>query len=129
MSASIRINQKHTVGLLMISNNFELQDLSHFSLSDVPAEIFNFERTLESLNLESNNIRDLPRQLFHCQELRVLHLADNDLHVLPSAISSLVHLQGELSKMAPPVQFEWISFENDLAQGFVLGEPCTEWSS
>ena len=100
MSASIRINQKHTVGLLMISNNFELQDLSHFSLSDVPAEIFNFERTLESLNLESNNIRDLPRQLFHCQELRVLHLADNDLHVLPSAVSSLVHLQGELSKTA-----------------------------
>jgi len=50
------------------------QDLSHFSLTDVPAEIFNFERTLESLNLESNNIRDLPRQLFHCQELRLLHL-------------------------------------------------------
>ena len=70
------------------------QDLSHFSLSDVPAEIFNLERTLETLNLESNNIRDLPRQLFHCQELRVLKLADNDLHILPNAVSSLAHLQG-----------------------------------
>jgi Leucine-rich repeat (LRR) protein len=47
--------------------------------------------------LESNNIRDLPRQLFHCQELRVLKLADNDLHILPNAVSSLAHLQGTKS--------------------------------
>ena len=72
------------------------QDLSHFSLTDVPAEIFNFERTLEVLNLESNNIRDLPRQLFHCHGLRVLKLSDNDLHILPTAVSSLVQLQGKI---------------------------------
>lgn len=85
-------------GIVFLRFTFILhQDLSHFSLSDVPAEIFNLERTLESLNLESNNIRDLPRQLFHCQELRVLKLADNDLHILPNAVSSLAHLQGNKS--------------------------------
>ena len=36
-------------------------DYSHCCLEDVPATIFTFERTLERLNLESNQIRDLPR--------------------------------------------------------------------
>lgn len=36
-------------------------DYSHCCLEDVPPNIFSHERTLEIINLESNQIRDLPR--------------------------------------------------------------------
>ena len=36
-------------------------DYRHCSLDDVPNEIFAYERTLEILRLDCNNIRDLPR--------------------------------------------------------------------
>lgn len=36
-------------------------DYRHCSLKDVPAEVFNFERTLEELYVDSNQIRDLPK--------------------------------------------------------------------
>ena len=36
-------------------------DYRHCSLDDVPNEVFAYERTLEVLRLDSNNIRDLPR--------------------------------------------------------------------
>ena len=67
-------------------------DFSHCSLNDVPNDVFVYERTLEELSLESNNIRDLPRQLFHCHGLKQLRISDNDVHVLPSALSSLSQL-------------------------------------
>ena len=67
-------------------------DFAHCSLNDVPNDVFVYERTLEDLCLESNNIRDLPRQLFHCHGLKHLKLADNDVHVLPPALSSLSQL-------------------------------------
>ena len=38
-------------------------DYRHCSLDDVPNEIFAYERTLETLRLDCNNIRDLPRYL------------------------------------------------------------------
>ena len=67
-------------------------DLRHKTLDDVPNDIFNYERTLEVLNLDSNNIRDLPRPLFHCHGLQHLGLADNEIGSLPPAISSLNQL-------------------------------------
>ena len=42
-------------------------DFAHCSLEGVPSDIFAYERTLERLHLECNNIRDLPRELFNCQ--------------------------------------------------------------
>jgi Leucine-rich repeat (LRR) protein len=67
-------------------------DYAHQSLNDVPNEVFAYERTLEKMVLDCNNIRDLPRQLFHCEGLRSLSVADNDVHVLPPAVSSLSSL-------------------------------------
>ena len=64
-------------------------DYAHRSLSDVPNEVFVYERTLEKIILDCNNIRDLPRQLFHCEGLRSLSVADNDVHVMPPALASL----------------------------------------
>ncbi|XP_039312691.1 protein lap1 isoform X2 [Solenopsis invicta] len=76
----------------------ELQ-LNHCNLYDVPPDVFIYERTLEKLYLDANRIRDLPRPLFQCHELRVLSLSDNEITTLPPAIASLINLEYlELSK-------------------------------
>uniref|UniRef100_A0A669PZZ0 Leucine-rich repeat-containing protein 7 n=1 Tax=Phasianus colchicus TaxID=9054 RepID=A0A669PZZ0_PHACC len=68
-------------------------DYSHCGLQQVPKEVFNFERTLEELYLDANQIEELPKQLFNCQALRKLSIPDNDLSSLPTTIASLVNLR------------------------------------
>uniref|UniRef100_A0A8C2L026 Leucine rich repeat containing 7 n=1 Tax=Cyprinus carpio TaxID=7962 RepID=A0A8C2L026_CYPCA len=68
-------------------------DYSHCSLQQVPKEIFSFERTLEELYLDANQIEELPKQLFNCQALKKLSMPDNDLSSLPTTIASLVNLK------------------------------------
>ncbi|RLU21007.1 hypothetical protein DMN91_007623 [Ooceraea biroi] len=76
----------------------ELQ-LNHCNLYDVPPDVFIYERTLEKLYLDANRIKDLPRPLFQCHELRVLSLSDNEVTTLPPAIASLINLEHlDLSK-------------------------------
>ncbi|XP_051164140.1 protein lap1-like isoform X2 [Leptopilina boulardi] len=70
----------------------ELQ-LNHCNLYDVPPDVFIYERTLEILYLDANRIKDLPRPLFQCHELRVLSLSDNEVTILPPAIASLINLE------------------------------------
>ncbi|XP_066584062.1 protein lap1 [Prorops nasuta] len=70
----------------------ELQ-LNHCNLYDVPPDVFIYERTLEKLYLDANRIKDLPRPLFQCHELRVLSLSDNEVSTLPPAIASLINLE------------------------------------
>ncbi|KAI9558210.1 hypothetical protein GHT06_014963 [Daphnia sinensis] len=74
-------------------DDVQVLDYEHSSLSDVPAEVFNHERTLEILRLDCNQIADLPRPLFHCHGLKELWLSDNEISVLPPALASLIHLQ------------------------------------
>ncbi|NXU00279.1 LRRC7 protein, partial [Buphagus erythrorhynchus] len=38
-------------------------DYSHCGLQQVPKEVFNFERTLEELYLDANQIEELPKKL------------------------------------------------------------------
>uniref|UniRef100_A0A4W5LE04 Erbb2 interacting protein n=1 Tax=Hucho hucho TaxID=62062 RepID=A0A4W5LE04_9TELE len=68
-------------------------DYSHCSLETVPKEIFSFEKTLEELYLDANQIEELPKQLFNCQMLHRLSMPDNDLTVLPAAIANLINLR------------------------------------
>ncbi|KAJ8287045.1 hypothetical protein GJAV_G00046420 [Gymnothorax javanicus] len=68
-------------------------DYSHCSLEQVPKDIFSFEKTLEELYLDANQIEELPKQLFNCQLLYRLSLPDNDLSVLPAAIANLINLR------------------------------------
>ncbi|KAM4635460.1 erbin isoform 2-T2 [Polymixia lowei] len=68
-------------------------DYSHCSLETVPKEIFSFEKTLQELYLDANQIEDLPKQLFNCQLLHRLSMPDNDLTVLPAAIANLINLR------------------------------------
>lgn len=44
-----------------IEEDVRTLDYRHCSLHDVPGEVFNFERTLEELLVDSNQIQDLPR--------------------------------------------------------------------
>ncbi|XP_074474582.1 erbin isoform X2 [Sebastes fasciatus] len=68
-------------------------DYSHCSLETVPKEIFSFEKTLQELYLDANQIEELPKQLFNCQLLYRLSMPDNDLTVLPAGISNLINLR------------------------------------
>lgn len=74
-------------------DDVQVLDYEHSSLTDVPVEIFNHERTLEILRLDCNQIADLPRPLFHCHGLKELWLSDNEISQLPPALASLIHLQ------------------------------------
>uniref|UniRef100_A0A8C5CQV4 Erbb2 interacting protein n=1 Tax=Gadus morhua TaxID=8049 RepID=A0A8C5CQV4_GADMO len=68
-------------------------DYSHCSLETVPKEIFGFEKSLQELHLDANQIEELPKQLFNCQLLQRLSMPDNDVTVLPSAIANLINLR------------------------------------
>ncbi|XP_067838716.1 erbin isoform X2 [Heptranchias perlo] len=68
-------------------------DYSHCSLEQVPKEIFPFDKTLEELYLDANQIEELPKQLFNCQSLHKLSMPDNDLTVLPASIANLINLR------------------------------------
>uniref|UniRef100_A0A3P9Q665 Erbb2 interacting protein n=1 Tax=Poecilia reticulata TaxID=8081 RepID=A0A3P9Q665_POERE len=68
-------------------------DYSHCSLETVPKEIFSFEKTLQELYLDANQIEELPKQLFNCQLLNRLSMPDNDVTVLPAAIANLINLR------------------------------------
>lgn len=60
-----------------IEEDVRVLDYRHSSLTDVPGEVFNFERTLEELYTDSNQIRDLPRvsivtrNLLHYNKVKV----------------------------------------------------------
>ncbi|XP_071512851.1 uncharacterized protein [Panulirus ornatus] len=83
------------------SDDIRTLDYCHAALTDVPSDVFACERTLEELYLDSNQLNDLPRQLFYCHGLRVLGLSDNELTSLPPAVASLVTLTSiDLSKNA-----------------------------
>ncbi|NXU19823.1 LRRC7 protein, partial [Pardalotus punctatus] len=43
-------------------------DYSHCGLQQVPKEVFNFERTLEELYLDANQIEELPKKRFWNQK-------------------------------------------------------------
>lgn len=89
----------------------KILDFSRGLLTDVPDEVYAHERTLEELYLNCNHVSllylfmnvvyffvdlwqlaDLPRQLFSCDELRILDLHDNNISMLPPIISHLHNL-------------------------------------
>ncbi|CAL1540851.1 unnamed protein product [Lymnaea stagnalis] len=76
-----------------IEEEVKVLDYRHSSLHDVPSEVFNRERTLEELYADSNQIRDLPRELFYCHGLRKLCISDNEITSIPPAIASLANLE------------------------------------
>ncbi|XP_068200291.1 erbin-like isoform X2 [Palaemon carinicauda] len=83
------------------SDDIRVLDYRHAALTDVPSDVFASERTLEELLLDSNQLSELPRQLFYCHGLKELGLSDNELTSLPPAVASLINLVSiDLSKNA-----------------------------
>lgn len=97
-----------------VDDEVQKLDFRHCSLNDVPAEIFNHERTLEVLYLDCNQITDLPRPLFHCHGLKELSLSDNEIVRLPHALASLIHLQVRLPLSAARCSIVWIKIFDSL---------------
>ncbi|KAB0357822.1 hypothetical protein FD754_001978, partial [Muntiacus muntjak] len=61
-------------------------DYSHCSLQQVPKEVFNFERTLEELYLDANQIEELPKLIFTKER-------ENMVLSIPELKICLVHLE------------------------------------
>uniref|UniRef100_A0A672LHQ2 PDZ domain-containing protein n=1 Tax=Sinocyclocheilus grahami TaxID=75366 RepID=A0A672LHQ2_SINGR len=97
-------------------------DYSHCSLEQVPKEIFSFEKTLEELYLDANQIEELPKQLFNCQLLYRLSLPDNDLTVLPPGIANLINLRElDVSKNSKKSSQFISSFFSFLESSYAIG--------
>ena len=62
---------------------------THNFMTHIPEEIYRHSRTLQELYLDSNNIKDLPKQFFKLVNLKKLSLSDNDLATLGTDISQL----------------------------------------
>ena len=94
-------------------------DRSHCSLTFVPDEVYRYDRSLEELFLDANQIKDLPRVItkllkddyinrhvynshffallpqpfFRLYNLRRLGLSDNEIARLPPEVGNLANLQ------------------------------------
>ncbi|XP_036334982.1 protein lap1 isoform X2 [Rhagoletis pomonella] len=68
-------------------------DFSNNILSDAFPNVWQHERTLEELYLNSARITSLPPELFYCQNLRVLVVSNNNLESVPNAVAALRQLQ------------------------------------
>lgn len=68
-------------------------DRTHCSLTFVPDEVYRYDRSLEELLLDANQIKDLPRPFFRLYNLRRLGLSDNEIARLPPEVGNLAHLQ------------------------------------
>lgn len=68
-------------------------DRSHCSLTFVPDEVYRYDRSLEELFLDANQIKDLPRPFFRLYNLRRLGLSDNEIARLPPEVGNLANLQ------------------------------------
>ncbi|XP_037820935.1 protein lap1 [Lucilia sericata] len=76
-----------------LEDNINKLDYSNNILSEGFPQVWQYERTLEELNVMSTRINYFPPQLFYCQGLKVLLANNNNLESIPEAIGSLRQLQ------------------------------------
>ncbi|XP_078383330.1 protein scribble homolog isoform X2 [Oculina patagonica] len=75
------------------NRQIDFLDRSHCSLTFVPDEVYRYDRSLEELLLDANQIKDLPRPFFRLYNLRRLGLSDNEIARLPPEVGNLANLQ------------------------------------
>lgn len=68
-------------------------DYSNNVLTDSFPQVWQYERTLEELNIVSTRINCLPPQLFYCQSLKILLASNNNIDNIPDVVGSLRLLQ------------------------------------
>ncbi|XP_016410503.1 protein scribble homolog isoform X3 [Sinocyclocheilus rhinocerous] len=80
------------IPLWRCNRHVESVDKRHCSLTAVPDEIFRYNRSLEELLLDANQLRELPKPFFRLHNLRKLGLSDNEIQKLPPDIANFTHL-------------------------------------
>ncbi|XP_039267292.2 protein scribble homolog isoform X1 [Styela clava] len=86
-------------------------DKRHCNLIVVPDEVFRYNRSLEELLLDSNQIRDLPKQFFRLTKLKKLTIGDNEIQSLPAEIGHLIQLvdfdisRNDLAELTENIRF------------------------
>ncbi|XP_026071408.1 protein scribble homolog isoform X16 [Carassius auratus] len=80
------------IPLWRCNRHVESVDKRHCSLTAVPDEIYRYNRSLEELLLDANQLRELPKPFFRLHNLRKLGLSDNEIQKLPPEIANFTQL-------------------------------------
>ncbi|XP_016145595.1 protein scribble homolog isoform X12 [Sinocyclocheilus grahami] len=80
------------IPLWRCNRHVESVDKRHCSLTAVPDEIYRYNRSLEELLLDANQLRELPKPFFRLHNLRKLGLSDNEIQKLSPDIANFTHL-------------------------------------
>ncbi|XP_078794596.1 protein scribble homolog isoform X37 [Oryzias latipes] len=99
------------IPLWRCNRHVESIDKRHCNLQTVPDEIFRYSRSLEELQLDFNQLKDLPKPFFRLLNLRRLGLSDNLLQKLPPDVSNFMQLveldisRNEISEIPESIKF------------------------
>ncbi|XP_056317910.1 protein scribble homolog isoform X15 [Danio aesculapii] len=80
------------IPLWRCNRHVESVDKRHCSLTAVPDEIYRYNRSLEELLLDANQLRELPKPFFRLHNLRKLGLSDNEIQKLPPDVANFTQL-------------------------------------
>ncbi|XP_051755205.1 protein scribble homolog isoform X10 [Ctenopharyngodon idella] len=80
------------IPLWRCNRHVESVDKRHCSLTAVPDEIYRYNRSLEELLLDANQLRELPKPFFKLHNLRKLGLSDNEIQKLPPDVANFTQL-------------------------------------
>lgn len=80
------------IPLWRCNRHVESVDKRHCSLTAVPDEIYRYNRSLEELLLDANQLRELQKPFFKLHNLRKLGLSDNEIQKLPPDIANFTQL-------------------------------------
>ncbi|XP_041101955.1 protein scribble homolog isoform X18 [Polyodon spathula] len=114
------------IPLWRCNRHVESVDKRHCSLQTVPEEIYRYNRSLEELLLDANQLRDLPKPFFRLLNLRKLGLSDNEIQRLPPEVANFMQLvELDISRNDIPEIPESIKFCKSLEIADFSGNPIS----
>ncbi|MBN3275712.1 SCRIB protein, partial [Polyodon spathula] len=114
------------IPLWRCNRHVESVDKRHCSLQTVPEEIYRYNRSLEELLLDANQLRDLPKPFLRLLNLRKLGLSDNEIQRLPPEVANFMQLvELDISRNDIPEIPESIKFCKSLEIADFSGNPIS----
>ncbi|KAG9471645.1 hypothetical protein GDO78_013971 [Eleutherodactylus coqui] len=114
------------IPLWRCNRHVESVDKRHCSLHAVPDEVYRYSRSLEELQLDSNQLRELPKPFFRLLNLRKLGLSDNEIQRLPPEVANFMQLvELDISRNDIPEIPESIKFCKSLEIADFSGNPLS----